>query len=365
MSPLEDLIRKRIAADGPLTVADFMEMALGHPEHGYYMKGDPFGATGDFITAPEISQVFGELIGLWSAMTWQQIGAPARIILIECGPGRGTLMSDLLRTAKTVPPFHDALEIHLVETSPTMRERQRATLTGHTPQWHDNLETVPTGPAILIANEFLDALPIRQLVRTENGWAERRVGLSDNRLVFETGEKVSDTVLPMPPHEIHAPPGSIFEICPAALSFVDSLNRRLSNAPGAALFIDYGHGKSAIGDTLQAVRSHKFADLLAHPGDADLTAHVDFDAFGRRLCAGGSRTMGPVTQSAFLSALGIEERTKQLTARIAPDIAATLRSGTERLTAPNQMGELFKVMVAAHADCPTLAGFETTVDSEC
>ena len=159
MSPLEDLIRKRIAADGPITVADFMEMALGHPEHGYYMKGDPFGATGDFITAPEISQVFGELIGLWTAMTWQQIGAPAKIILVECGPGRGTLMSDLLRAAKTVPPFLDAVEIHLVETSPAMRERQRATLTGHTPQWHDSLETVPPGPTVLIANEFLDALP--------------------------------------------------------------------------------------------------------------------------------------------------------------------------------------------------------------
>ena len=364
MSPLEDLIRKRIAADGPITVADFMEMALGHPEHGYYMKGDPLGATGDFITAPEISQVFGELIGLWSAMTWQQIGAPAKIILVECGPGRGTLMSDLLRAAKTMPPFLDSVEIHLVETSPAMRERQRATLTGHTPQWHDSLETVPPGPTVLIANEFLDALPIRQLIRTENGWAERRVSLSDNRLVFETGDDVSDTNLTVPPHEAHALTGCIFETCPAALNFADTLNRRLSNTPGAALFIDYGHGKSGVGDTLQAVRSQKFADILGHPGDADLTAHVDFDAFGGRLRGGGSRTMGPVTQSAFLSALGIEKRTKQLTTGIAPDIAATLRSGTERLTAQNQMGELFKVMVATHADCPTLAGFETTVDPE-
>jgi NADH dehydrogenase [ubiquinone] 1 alpha subcomplex assembly factor 7 len=365
MSPLEDLIRKRITADGPITVADFMTLALGHPEHGYYMKGDPFGTTGDFITAPEISQVFGELIGLWSAMTWQQIGAPAKTILIECGPGRGTLMSDMLRAAKTVPLFLDAIQIHLVETSPAMRERQRATLTGHTPQWHDSLETVPAGPMILIANEFLDALPIRQLVRTENGWAERRVGLSDRDLVFETGDEVSDTVLPVPPRDVHAPPGSIFETCPAALDFADTLNVRLSDTPGAALFIDYGHSTSAIGDTLQAVRSQKFADILSDPGDVDLTAHVDFDSIGRRLRGGGSRTMGPVTQSAFLSALGIEERTTQLTTGIAPDIAATLRSGTERLTAQNQMGQLFKVMVATHADCPTLAGFETMVDSEC
>ena len=213
MSPLEDLIRKRIAADGPLTVADFMALALGHPEYGYYMKGDPFGGAGDFITAPEISQVFGELIGLWSAMTWRQIGAPSKIILIECGPGRGTLMSDLLRAANTVPRFLDAVEIHLVETSPAMRERQRATLTGHTPQWHDILETVPAGPTILIANEFLDALPIRQLVRTENGWAERRVGLAAKGLVFETGEDVSNAVLPVPPPDKHPRPGSIFEIC--------------------------------------------------------------------------------------------------------------------------------------------------------
>jgi NADH dehydrogenase [ubiquinone] 1 alpha subcomplex assembly factor 7 len=365
MSPLENLIRKRIAKDGPITVTEYMEMALGHPEHGYYMKGDPFGVAGDFITAPEISQVFGELIGLWSAITWQQIGAPEKIILIECGPGRGTLMSDLLRAAKSVQSFFDAIDIHLIETSPAMRERQRAALAGHTPQWHDSLETVPAGPTILVANEFLDALPIHQLVRTENGWSDRRVGLSDHGLIFKTGDSISDAVSPVPLHQAHAQPGTIFETCPAAHNFANTLSRRLSDTPGAALFIDYGHSKSGVGDTLQGMRAQKYTDVLVAPGEADLTAHVDFDAFARRLRDGGSRTMGPITQSAFLFALGIEERTEQLTDGIAPDIAATLRSATERLTAPDQMGDLFKVMVATHADSPTLAGFETMADQEC
>lgn len=364
MSPLEGLIRARIAAGGPIGVAEYMEMALGHPEYGYYMKDDPFGVSGDFITAPEISQVFGELIGLWAAVTWQQIGRPENVVVVECGPGRGTLMSDFLRTVKSIPEFLATIDIHLVETSRVLRERQKSALAGFSPHWHDRLDTVPEGPMILISNEFLDALPIRQLVRTETGWAERRIGVDDSGLQFEIGEIAPDADHLVPPVAF-ATPGDIFEICPGACEVADILNRRLSRAPGAALFIDYGHDSSSFGDTLQAVRSHKYASVLSDPGNADITAHVDFDSFGQVLRRGGSRTMGPITQSVFLTALGIVERTEKLAHGTAPETAAILRSGTRRLTAPDGMGNLFKVMVATHADCPTLAGFETGIVVAC
>lgn len=364
MSPLEDHIRARIAASGPITVAEYMETVLGHPDHGYYMKGDPFGVTGDFITAPEISQVFGELIGLWAAVTWQQIGQPNKVVLVECGPGRGTLMRDLLRAANSVPAFSAAIDIHLVETSPALRERQRSTLAEYAPQWHDSLYTVPKGPTILIANEFLDALPIRQLVKTEGGWAERCIGIDDSGLTFEIGENVPDAAR-LIPSGTAAAAGAIFEICPAAQEIADILNQRMSRVPGTALFIDYGHPVSSPGDTLQAVQEHKYANVLSAPGDADVTAHVDFGAFGQALRGGGSRTLGPVTQSAFLKSLGIIERTEMLARGAAPEPAAIIRSATRRLTAPDQMGDLFKVMVATHADCPTLAGFETGMNSAC
>lgn len=359
MSPLETLIRTRIANLGPITVAEYMNLALGHPDHGYYMKGDPFGIEGDFITAPEISQVFGELIGLWSAVTWQQMGEPQRIVLIECGPGRGTLMRDLLRAAEFVPGFADAIEIHLVENSAAMRARQQDTLTGSSPVWHDSIESVPPGPTILIANEFLDALPIRQFIRVGEGWAERCVGVADGGLVFVAGNIVDEAESWAPGGSETAPEGQIFEICPAALEFAEALNRRLNSAPGAALFIDYGHTKSAPDDTLQAVRGHAVADVLIDPGEADLTAHVDFDALSRKLASDGARIMGPVSQGGFLKNLGIGPRTDRLAQNAPAAMAQEIRAATKRLVAPDQMGNLFKVMVAAHNDCPTLAGFET------
>jgi NADH dehydrogenase [ubiquinone] 1 alpha subcomplex assembly factor 7 len=229
MSPLETLIRDRIAKDGPIPVADFMALALGHPEHGYYMTGDPFGTAGDFVTAPEISQVFGELIGLWAAVTWQQIGSPDKLILVECGPGRGTLMNDLLRAAKSVPDFHKAIDIHLVETSPAMRRRQEETLSGYSPRWHDTIASVPAGPMILVANEFLDALPIHQFVMTDTGWADRCVDTGPDGLVFVTGPAAADGG---PMMASTALPGAIFETCPAAMDFADTLNSRLNAAPG-------------------------------------------------------------------------------------------------------------------------------------
>ena len=362
MSPLEALIRDRITSTGPISVADFMELALGHPKHGYYMTGDPLGVSGDFITSPEISQVFGELIGLWAAVTWQQMGSPENLVLAECGPGRGTLMKDVLRAAKSVPDFHQAIDIHLVENSPAMRRRQQDTLTGLTPSWHDSIATVPAGPMILIANEFLDALPIHQFVMTDNGWAERCIDVVADSLTFVTAEA--------PPHHLpalpsDAPPGAVFERCPVAMEFADTLTHRLAATPGAALIIDYGHGKSAIGETLQAVHQHAFCDPLSDPGKADLTAHVDFGAFARQLRSGGATTSGPVTQSAFLGAIGIRERTQQLLKTASPEARADVMSATVRLTDPGQMGELFKVMVATSPEMPRLAGFESWAEETC
>ena len=357
MPPLEELIRARILENGPMPVAEYMELCLGHPQHGYYMKGDPFGVEGDFITAPEISQVFGELIGLWAAVTWQQMGEPEKIMLIECGPGRGTLMRDLLRAAELVPGFANAIELHLIETSPAMRDRQRVTLSASSPVWHDTLDTVPPGPAILVANEFLDALPIRQFVRTGGLWAERCVGLDGEQLVFMAGTAVTD--ISAPDGDTPVADGQIFETCPAALEFADALNNRLNSAQGAALFIDYGHVRSAPGDTLQAVHGHMYANPLTKPGYADLTAHVDFEAFGKRLGSGGARLMGPVTQREFLTNLGIGPRTDRLAENASAANAQEIREATERLIASDQMGDLFKVMVAADRQSPTLAGFES------
>lgn len=362
MSPLEVLIRDRITKAGPIPVSEFMELALGHPEHGYYMTGDPFGTAGDFITAPEISQVFGELIGLWAAITWQQMGSPDSLALVECGPGRGTLMEDLLRAAKSVPDFHNAIDIHLVETSSAMRQQQMETLSGYAPRWHDTIETVPAGSMILIANEFLDALPIHQFVMTDAGWAERCVDAGPAGLTFVTGGLMPDSLSIVTSNAL---PGAIFEACPAAMEFADSLNNHLNAAPGAALLIDYGHGKSAAGETLQAVHCHKFTDPLADPGKADLTAHVDFDAFARRLKSGGVTATGPITQSTFLNAVGIRERMQQLLKNASPETQADMNAATARLTDPAQMGELYKVMVAASAQMPRLAGFESWVEEPC
>lgn len=360
MSPLEALIRGRIAKSGPIPVADYMELALGHPEHGYYKTGDPFGLAGDFVTAPEISQVFGELIGLWAAVTWQQMGSPEKLILVECGPGRGTLMGDLMRAAKSVPGFHKAIGIHLVENSPALRQRQKETLSEHTPDWHDTIETVPEGPTILVANEFLDALPVSQFVLTKTGWAERCVDIGPAGLVFVTGRPAALTEAPSA-----ARPGDIFETCPVAMAFAETLGKRLSTAPGAALLIDYGHGRSAPGDTLQAVRSHKFTDPLKDPGAADLTAHVDFDAIARKFASVGAAAYGPITQSAFLNALGIRERTQQLRQNASPAARDEMNAATARLIDPAQMGRLFKVMVATSAEMPRLAGFESWIKETC
>jgi SAM-dependent MidA family methyltransferase len=346
-------IRDRIALEGPMNVERYMALCLSHPVHGYYINRDPLGTGGDFTTAPEISQMFGELIGLWAAQVWSDMGAPAALRLVELGPGRGTLMRDALRAARVLPPFAAAVRVHLVETSPVLRARQRDTLAGTEVAWHDRLEDVPDGPAIVIANEFFDALPVRQFVRADGVWRERLVGLTDDgALAFG--------LAPDPERAIDrpGPEGAVLEWPAIGLSIARTLAERLASGGGAALVVDYGHLDTAFGDTLQAVRGHAFADPLAAPGETDLTTHVDFAALARAARAGGAGTHGPTTQGKFLRALGIEARAAVLKRRATPAQAQAVDAALARLVGgeADEMGELFKAVGFAHPALPGLPG---------
>ncbi|MFZ5677764.1 MAG: class I SAM-dependent methyltransferase [Pseudomonadota bacterium] len=337
-TPLEEIIVAMIREDGPMPLDRYMALCLGHPAHGYYMSRDPFGPEGDFITAPEISQIFGELIGIWCAAAFQALGAPAEFHLIELGPGRGTLMSDILRAGRVMPGFRDAARIHLVETSPTLRKLQAAKL-GENVTWHDSLGSLPAGPSVIVANEFFDALPIRQFEARNGQWMERRVGLgADGRLVIGLAAQHLD----QPP----AADGDILEPAPLRDEVARELGARLAASPGAALIIDYGHAVSTPGDTLQAVRRHKFCSILDRPGEADLTSHVDFESLGAALKAGGAQTHGPVTQRQFLLNMGLEARAALLGQKAKPAERNVIGRAVERLAGENQMGNLFKVLAA-------------------
>jgi len=342
MNLLERQLVEEIRAAGPIGVDRFMGLALAH----YYGSRDPLGAAGDFTTSPEISQVFGEILGLWSADQWQRLGCPLPVKLIELGPGRGTLMADLLRALKVLPALRQAVELHFVETSPTLRQAQARTLQRFhpdlTPHWHDTLDQVPDGPMLLVANEFFDALPIRQWLREGAGWRERLIGLDDaGALAFITGPVGQPPVEPLV-----ATDGELFETCAPALAIAGEIGRRLASAPGAAVLIDYGHGRSAVGDTLQALKDHAYAPVLADPGEADLTAHVDFDALGQALAAAGANVAALEQQGRFLIDKGAEVRLGVLLRGKDEATALTLKAGVRRLIDPMEMGRLFKVLAA-------------------
>lgn len=357
-NPLAGILAARIGSDGPMTVADYMAAALTEPGAGYYMTGDPFGSAGDFITAPEISQVFGELIGLWSAQCWQSMGSPPAVNLVELGPGRGTLMADALRASGALPAFKAAIQVHLVETSPSLRLRQQETLSDHRVIWHEDLSSLPEGPLIVIANEFFDALPVHQLERSDEGWLERLVTLSplssDRAPVFSftTGRPGSGLVDRIPADFRTAIPGTLIEVSPAMDAVAGELGRRLADGGGTALVIDYGHSRSQAGWSLQALRGHRRHNPLVTPGQADLTVHVDFAAIADAAARAGARVWGPVTQTAFLTALGVRERTEKLRAGATEQQASALESGMRRLIDPEEMGELFKVIAFGHPDLP-------------
>ena len=355
--PLAEALRARIGRDGPIAVEEYMRLAVAR----YYAGADPLGARGDFITAPEISQVFGELIGLWCAATWQEIGAPDPVALVELGPGRGTLMADALRAAATVPAFRRAIRVHLVETSPALRERQRIALAGLDAAWHETLSSVPQGRFLLVANEFFDALPVRQLVRVGTAWRERKVGIdrADGSLRFVVEDGGTDATPEIPPALRGAPDGSILERSPDATALATEIGGRIAAQDGAALIVDYGHGRTAPGETLQAMRRHRRHDVLAEPGEADLTAHVDFAALADSAGRSGARVWGPISQGAFLTRLGIEARAARLIAAAKPDQAFLIRSGCRRLIDPAEMGSLFQVISMTRPDRSAPAGFET------
>ena len=335
---------------GPIPLHDAMATAA----EAYYARGSVFGRDGDFITAPEISQIFGELIGLWCAVVWQRMGMPSSFRLVECGPGRGTLMADLLRAGARVSGFTEAADIHLVERSATLRARQRETLASRHVTWHDGVDAVPPGPAIFVANEFADALPIRQFVRLEVGWAECCVGLENHAFAF-VDMPVPDA--PVPETLKNAPVDSVFEVCPGARRWISHVAARIVQEGGAALIIDYGHTASALGDTLQAVKHHKYHPVLEDLGNADLTAHVDFQALGDAARGAGAAVLGPVPQGTWLAQLGLKLRLAQLTQGMSVAHAAAISDAARRLATPDGMGLLFKVMAVVCSDLvnPALA----------
>jgi NADH dehydrogenase [ubiquinone] 1 alpha subcomplex assembly factor 7 len=361
MTPLEQEIRRIIAFDGPMPISEYMRTCLTHPKYGYYVTRDPLGPLGDFTTAPEISQMFGELIGAWTATVWQQMGAPARVNLVELGPGRGTLMADVLRAAKALPAFRAALAVHLVEMSDVLAAKQRETLgaSGVPVTWHRDVREIPEGPAIVLANEFFDALPIHHAVRSEHGWHERVVALGkDDSLAFAVNPVPAlnfDKTLPDAIRD--APAGAIYEWRSPAYAL--EIIRHLKSHGGAALIIDYGHSETQVGETLQAVRGHEYADPLTDPGEVDLTAHVDFAALAHTGRACGVNVNGPLTQGEFLRRLGIAQRAARLKANATPQQAADVDTALARLTAPDQMGELFKVLAIADPKLGALPGFDS------
>lgn len=363
MTPLEKLLREMIASEGPLPVERYMALCLAHPTYGYYMTRDPLGSDGDFITSPEISQMFGELLGLFAIQLWLDLGEPEALRLVECGPGRGTLMQDLLRASRVAPDFRKALTVSMVETSPVLTATQKAGLArdGSEIEWHTALSAVPDDrPIILIANEFLDALPVRQYQALDGRWHERMVGLKNDELTLGLAP-VPELALPCKVAE-----GTILEQSPASLVCIRQVARKLKVNGGLALFIDYGHVASGFGETLQAVRKHQPVSVLSSPGEADLTAHVDFAALCKVAEEEGLVAFGPSDQAGFLEALGLAERAETLKKASTKqahidDVDAAARRLTDRST--TGMGALFKVIALATPEFPQPPGFGPSQDT--
>ncbi len=351
---LKDLIR----ADGPISVAEFMRVVLTARDDSYYRRADPLGARGDFVTAPEISQIFGELIGLWCVDVWQKLGAPKTFTLVELGPGRGTLMKDALRAARVAPAFLSAVSVAMVEVSEALKRLQQdalreAPVAAH---WLDRFEDLDVkGPLIVVANEFFDALPIRQWVRGAKGWSERCVGLQGDALMFGASGIVDERMIDATVRG--APAGSIVETSPARAAIARMIGEAVVRNGGAALAIDYGFAGPAVGDTLQAVKAHAFADVLAEPGHADVTSHVDFTALGEAFAEAGVRLSPLAMQGPFLDRLGAQARVHALKRSASAAQAAALDAAYVRLTGADAMGSLFKVLCAFAPATLEPAGF--------
>lgn len=341
MSELQKVLDGIYASDGPIGIDRYMGLCLGHPQHGYYMKRDPFGERGDFVTAPEITPLFGEVLGIWLATIYGAMGRPKTFNLIELGPGRGTLMADMLKAAKTVPGFHEAARVHLVEMSPVLKRMQHWKL-GAAASWHESLAAVPQGPFILVANEFFDALPVRQFEFRRGVWNERMMG--PDGMGLRLGSPGAGRM---------GKEGDVIEVAPARQAVAQEIGRRLAFTTGAALVIDYGHLKTDVGDTLQALHKHKKVPITHLPGESDLTSHVDFEALGHAISKAGGRVMPAMTQRDFLLRMGLEIRASVLASKANAAQVAMLGRVVERLVGEDQMGKLFKVLVATSPNLAT------------
>jgi SAM-dependent MidA family methyltransferase len=365
-SPLHSELKRLIKASGPMPVWRYMQLCLTHPKFGYYVSRDPLGREGDFTTAPEVSQMFGELLGLWAASVWKAIGSPSLLRLIELGPGRGTMMADALRALRVLPPLYQSLSVHMVEINPVLREKQKSTLSGvRNIAWHENIDDIPAGPTVIFANEYFDVLPVHQAVKRETGWHERVVELdATGKLSFGAEpEPIPRFEVLLPPLVRAAPAGAVFEWRPDAE--IMKIARRVRDQDGAALIIDYGHLRSDAGDTFQAIARHSFADPLKNPGQADVTAHVDFQALVRAAEDLGARVHGPVPQGDFLKRLGIETRAVTLMAKATHDVSEDISGALKRLVGGGRdgMGSMFKVLAVSEPNLTTLAGFAEEQDT--
>ncbi len=341
---LSEQIDFQISTSGPMSVATYMGLCLTHPTKGYYRTDDPLGAAGDFVTAPEISQMFGEMVGFYVAQFFQQMSAPNPVTLLELGPGRGTLMADMLRVLSRLEGFRAALDLRLFETSPTLIAEQKTRLAEYNGTWITDFDQVGTGPLLVVANEFFDALPIRQFVKQADGWHERVIGLVDGQRCFGLNPSpIPEASIPetLRGAEINA----VCEVALAGTQIMDRLARTVARNGGAILAIDYGYGRTQTGETLQGVRRHQYADVLDAPGETDLSAHVDFEALSSVAARAGLAVAPLATQGEFLTRLGIGERTQSLR-KANPQAAADLEAARNRLVAPDQMGSLFKVFCA-------------------
>jgi NADH dehydrogenase [ubiquinone] 1 alpha subcomplex assembly factor 7 len=358
VNALAQEIATMIAQEGPLTLERYMTLCLQHPRLGYYMTRDPFGARGDFVTAPEISQMFGELVGLWMTEAFALAGRPAQARFVELGPGRGVLMADALRAARVAPEFLAGVAVDLVETSPILRALQAKALAGAPvkAEWRASFSEVARVPLFIVANEFFDALPARHFVKSAEGWRERLVGLDDTgALRFGLAPQIESAL------RVEAPEGSIIEVNGVAQRLMTEIAGRIVADGGAFLVIDYGYMRTALGESLQAVARHAYVDPLEAPGEADLTTHVDFAALSRAARAAGAKVLGPTTQGEFLNQLGVKRRAEALWRRGSEEQRAEILSALRRLTgggdAREAMGELFKVIAVTHPSLPDPPGF--------
>ena len=365
-SELKKYLIGRIKQEGPLTIAQYMNLSLYHSEFGYYRTVNPIGHNGDFVTSPEISQMFGEIIGVCFMELWQRMGRPPNIHLIELGPGQGTLIQDFLRAIS--PEFKNAIDLHFVDVSPILKEEQRHRLEHPRITWHDDIEAAfvscQKSPTLIIANEFFDALPIHQYIMTTYGWAERVIAYTEetNRFSYTTNPLTANDCekLALPKN---LKQGSIFEVCHGARYMTSVMAQHLCRQGGAGLVIDYGHIRSAAGDTLQAVRQHSYHDILVDPGTADLTAHVDFEALQNIARDQGATIYGPTTQGSFLSELGIDIRAGKIKQVASLEQITEIDRALHRLTHPTQMGNLFKVMAITAPQTPAPCGFALCTQS--